>query len=122
LEPTRATAASRRLPRDLCPSRARTVDPQTGEHVDVELFVAVLGASNYTYAEAMATNVGDFVAAHVRGLPILAKVPEIVVPDQLKSAVVVALRSSTARCGSFAPGATAVCSMPCARHRTAGAA
>jgi len=30
------------------------VNPQTGEHVEVELFVAVMGASNYTFAEATA--------------------------------------------------------------------
>jgi transposase len=31
------------------------VDPSTGERIEVELFVAVLGASNYTYAEATRT-------------------------------------------------------------------
>jgi transposase len=73
--------------------RPSYVDPQTGEQVDVELFVAVLGASNYTYAEATATQqVGDFVAAHVRAFAYFGGVPEIVVPDQLKSAVVLACR------------------------------
>ena len=38
-----------------------------GERVEVELFVAVLGASNYTYAEATRTQRGpDFIASHVR--------------------------------------------------------
>src|SRR5947209_2115951 len=32
--------------------RPSYIDPHTGERIDVELFVAVLGASNYTYAEA----------------------------------------------------------------------
>jgi transposase len=42
------------------------VDASTGEVVEVELFVAVLGASNYTYAEATETQqVPDFTAAHV---------------------------------------------------------
>jgi len=73
--------------------RPSYIDPQTGEQVDVELFVAVLGASNYTYAEATATQqVGDFVAAHVRAFAYFGGVPEIVVPDQLKSAVVLACR------------------------------
>jgi transposase len=30
-------------------------DPNTGERVEVELFVAVMGASNFTYAEVTAT-------------------------------------------------------------------
>jgi len=43
------------------------VNPTTGEHVEVELFVAVLGASNHTYAEATPTQrVHDFLASHVR--------------------------------------------------------
>ena len=37
--------------------RPSYIDPQTGEQVEVELFVAVLGASNYTYAEAMPRNI-----------------------------------------------------------------
>ena len=73
--------------------RPSYIDPQTSERVDVELFVAVLGASNYTYAEATATQrVADFVSAHVRAFAYFGGVPEIVVPDQLKSAVVVACR------------------------------
>lgn len=43
------------------------VDPQTGEVVEVEFFVAVLGASNYTFAEATDTQrVADFIGSHVR--------------------------------------------------------
>lgn len=72
---------------------AAYVDPHTGEVVDVELFVAVLGASNYTFAEATATQkVADFVASHERAFAYFGGVPEIVVPDQLKSGVVVACR------------------------------
>jgi transposase len=42
------------------------LDPQTGQRVVVELFVAVLGASNFTYAEAtLSQKVQDFVRAHV---------------------------------------------------------
>lgn len=68
-------------------------DPHTGEVVDVELFVAVLGASNYTFAEARATQrVADFVASHERAFAYFGGVPEIVVPDQPKSGVVVACR------------------------------
>ena len=57
------------------------------------LFVAVLGASNFTYAEATATQrVADFVASHERAFAYFDGVTEMVVPDQLKSGVVMACR------------------------------
>jgi transposase len=40
---------------DYAGQKPRLLDPATGEGVPVELFVAVLGASNYTYAEATHT-------------------------------------------------------------------
>jgi transposase len=40
---------------DYAGQKPRLVDPATGEVVEVELFVAALGASNYTYAEATLT-------------------------------------------------------------------
>ncbi len=71
----------------------RIVDPVTGEVTEVELFVAVLGASNYTFAEATRTQqVPDFVASIARALTFLHGVPRAIVPDQLKSAVVKACR------------------------------
>ena len=64
------------------------VDPQTGERINVELFVAVLGASNYTYAEATLSQRGpDWIASHVRMLEFLDGVPGVLVPDQLRSGV-----------------------------------
>lgn len=64
------------------------VDASTGEVVEVELFVAVLGASNYTYAEATATQqVPDFISSHVRAYQYFGGATEMTVPDQLKSAV-----------------------------------
>lgn len=64
------------------------VDPETGEVHEVELFVAVLGASNYTFAEATLTqSLPDFVGSHVRAFEYFGRVPEIIVPDQLRSAV-----------------------------------
>lgn len=69
------------------------VDPTTGELVEVELFVAVLGASNYTFAEVTATQrLPDFIASHVRAFAFLGGVPAALVPDQLKSAVTIASR------------------------------
>lgn len=64
------------------------VDPDTGEVRAVELFVAVCGASNYTFAEATATQqVGDWLRSHVHAFEFFGGVPAVVVPDQLKSGV-----------------------------------
>ncbi len=61
--------------------------------IEVELFVAVLGASNYTYAEATRTQqVPDWVASHQRAFQFFGGVTEAIVPDQLKSGVVVPCR------------------------------
>ena len=64
------------------------VDRATGELRNAQIFVAVLGASNYTFAEATWTQaLPDWCASHVRALNFLCGVPEIVVPDNLRSAV-----------------------------------
>jgi transposase len=73
---------------DFSGKRPRIVDATTGEVTEVELFVMVLGASNYTYVEATRTqSLEDFVGATVRGLGYFGAVPELLVPDQLRSAV-----------------------------------
>jgi transposase len=64
------------------------VNAQTGEVHEAALFIAVLGASNYTYAEATWTqSLPDWIGSHVRTFAALGGVPEIVVPDNLKAAV-----------------------------------
>ena len=64
------------------------VDPTTGEVRNAQIFVAVLGASNYTFAEATWTQaLPDWCASHVRALNFFNGVPEIVVPDNLRSAI-----------------------------------
>ena len=64
------------------------VDRATGEVTEVELFVAVLGASNYTFAEATRTQkLPDFVRSTIRALEYFGGVPQVLVPDQLRSAV-----------------------------------
>jgi transposase len=65
------------------------VERHTGEILfTAQIFVAVMGASNYTYAEATRTQtLPDWVGAHVRAFAFLGGVPEIVVPDNLKSGV-----------------------------------
>lgn len=64
------------------------MDPATGEVRDAEIFVAVLGASNYTYAEATWTQkLPDWIEAHVRMFRFFGGVPRLVIPDNLKSGV-----------------------------------
>jgi transposase len=64
------------------------VDAETGEVREVELFVMVLGASNYTYAEATLTQtLPDFLASHVRAFEYFGATPLVLVPDQLRSAI-----------------------------------
>lgn len=64
------------------------VDPATGEIRQAEIFVAVLGASNFTYAEATWTQqLPDWIEAHVRMFRFFGGVPKLIVPDNLKSGV-----------------------------------
>ena len=73
---------------DYSGKRPSIVDPRTGERTKVELFVAVLGASNYTYAEATRSQSGpDWIASHVRALEFFGGAPKAIVCDQLKSGV-----------------------------------
>ena len=63
-------------------------DPTTGEQIKVELFVAALGASNFTYAEASMTQRSrDWIASHVRAFEYMGGVAGLLVPDQLRSGV-----------------------------------
>lgn len=73
---------------DFSGKRPKVVDRVSGEAREVELFVAVMGASNLTYVEAVATQrVADWIGAHTRALSYLGGVPRTVVPDQLRAAV-----------------------------------
>ncbi len=68
-------------------------DPQTGVATAAEIFVAVLGASSYSYAEATWTQgLADWIGVHIRAFEFFGGVPEIVVPDNLKSGVTKACR------------------------------
>jgi transposase len=67
----------------------RIIDPVSGELREAELFVATLGASDYTFAEATWTQkMSDWTGSHVRALEYFGGVPALVVPDNLKSAVI----------------------------------
>ena len=64
------------------------IDPKTGEVREAEIFVAVLGASSYTYAEAQwHQDLPNWTGGHVRAFNYFGGVPEIVVPDNLKAGV-----------------------------------
>jgi transposase len=64
------------------------VDQTTGEIRQAEIFVATLGASNHTYAEATWTQtLPDWIASHIRCFEAMGCVCELLVPDNLKSAV-----------------------------------
>ena len=74
---------------DFSGKRPQVTDPVTGVAEYVELFVAVLGASNYTYAEATRTQrIEDWCGAHMRAFAYFGGAPAVLVPDQLKSGVV----------------------------------
>lgn len=60
-----------------------------GEILDAQIFVAVLGASGFTYVEALPSQMRrDWLEAHVSAFVFFGGVPAIVVPDNLKSAVI----------------------------------
>lgn len=78
---------------DYCGPTMPVVNPGTGEVRMAQVFVAVLGASSYTYAEATWSQcLSDWLNAHARAFTFFGGVPRVVVPDNLKSAVTKACR------------------------------
>lgn len=73
---------------DFAGQKLSIVDKQTGEIQEVEIFVAILGASQLTYVEAvMSQQKEDFIGACESALLFYGGVPSAIVPDNLKSAV-----------------------------------
>jgi transposase len=67
------------------------VDRTTGERRDVQVFVATLGASSYTFADvSWSQALPDWIASHVRAFEFFGGVPAVVVPDNLKAGVTAA--------------------------------
>lgn len=65
------------------------VDPLTGEVSEARLFVAAMGASSYTYAEARpAETLEDWIGAQVNLFAFLGGVPRMVVPDNPRAVIV----------------------------------
>jgi transposase len=64
-------------------------NPETGKvDLEAQVFIATLGASNYSYAEATASQkLPDWIKSHIRALEFFGGVPQILVPDNLKSGV-----------------------------------
>ena len=63
-------------------------DREGGEPRPAAVFVAVLGASSYTFAEATSgQDLHNWIGSHMRALEFFGGAPEVVVPDNLKSAV-----------------------------------
>ncbi|WP_405052275.1 hypothetical protein [Sinorhizobium sp. 8-89] len=64
------------------------VDRKTGEIREAKLFLGVLDASSFTFAEATWTQpLSDWIGSHVRMFTFFGGVPRLVVPDSLKSGV-----------------------------------
>ena len=80
--------AGERLFVDYAGATIDIIDPKTGEVRAAQIFVAALGASNYTYAEATWTQqLSDWISSHVRAFEYFGGVTSQVVCDNLKSGV-----------------------------------
>jgi transposase len=65
------------------------IDRLTGELRKAQIFVAVLGASSFTFAHASWTQtLPDWIDAHVRAIETIGGVPHLLVPDNTKTAVI----------------------------------
>lgn len=88
---------------DFTGKKLQVVDTSTGEIQDVEVFVAVLGCSQYTYVKAVPSQKKeDFINACQSALHFYGGVPEVIVPDNLRSAVKKASRYEAELNDSFA--------------------
>lgn len=73
---------------DFCGPTVPIVNPDTGETRRVAIFVAVMVASNYTYVEAWdGQDMMSWLNANSRCLTFQGRVPKLLIPDNLKSAV-----------------------------------
>jgi transposase len=76
---------------DYCGPTVPIVNPETGEIRTVQIFVATLGASNYTYVEASKSQrLESWLQAHVNAFEFFGGVPHLLVPDNLRAAVMLA--------------------------------
>jgi transposase len=88
---------------DFTGKKLQVVDEDTGEVQEVEVFVAILGCSQLTYVTAVASQKKeDFILACEGALHFYGGVPEVIVPDNLRSAVKKASRYEAQLNDSFA--------------------
>ncbi len=81
-------AAGEKLFVDWAGDTIGVIDPTDGIEQRARIFVAALGASNYTYAEARWTEtLPDWIGAHVNAMAAIGGVPKALVPDNLKAGV-----------------------------------
>jgi len=80
--------AGDRLFVDYAGTTLAVIDGLTGEALTAQLFVAVLGASSFTYAEARWTQgLSDWIGSHTRTFAFIGGVPAMVVSDNLRSGI-----------------------------------
>ncbi len=73
---------------DYCGDKVEIVDAETGEIAEASVFVAVLGASNYTFARATwKRDLESWIDCHVRALEFIGGCPKAIVPDNERSGV-----------------------------------
>lgn len=73
---------------DFAGKKMQIVDKNTGEQIEVEVFAAILGCSQLTYIEAVASQTKeDLITACENAMHYIGGVPAAIVPDNLKSAV-----------------------------------
>lgn len=64
------------------------INGETGEIIEVQIFIAALGGSSYVFAEAtLSQSLPDWISSHVRAFQFFGGVPELLVPDNLTSGV-----------------------------------
>lgn len=81
---------------DFAGSGIRWTDAKTGKEYSAQIFIGVLGCSNYTFVLALPSQTTeDWCQAHEAMLRFFGGVPRVVVPDNLKAAVLVAGREPT---------------------------
>ena len=97
---------------DYCGPTVDVIDSRSGEVRSAQIFVSVLGASSYTYAEATwSQTLPDWIASNQRALRFYGGVPQLLIPDNLKSAVTTASR--------YAPKINATYAEMAAHYQTA---
>jgi transposase len=85
--------AGERLFVDFAGQTVAIIDPLTGTTRQAQIFVAALGASNYTYAEARWTQgLADWIGCHVNALAFFGGASRQIVCDNLKAGVIAACR------------------------------